>query len=229
MVNSITGNKQVHGVTEAGNYDHLIRYIVPGHPLLISSILDYIPDNPGRILELGCGTGIITEMILEKFPDAKITGIDISQEMLRVASEKPALRNVMFINGDLRGPWPDGPYDTVVSVLCLHHVSAAERAAVAKRVYEVLSPGGRFVCGDVFVGRSEWEEQLFTARWLRGMKDAGMPDDVVAGMDAARNERRPELRPVPWFCSVLENAGFERVTVPFTAGFVGQVVGFVSE
>jgi hypothetical protein len=61
------------------------------------------------------------------------------------------------------------------------------------------------------------------------MKDAGMPDDVVAGMDEARNERRPGLRPVPWFCSVLEKAGFDRGTVPFTAGFVGLVVGFMPE
>jgi len=229
MVNSITGSERVHGVTEAGNYDHLIRYIVPGHPQLISSILDYLPDDPECVLELGCGTGIITEMILEKSPDAKISGIDLSREMLRIASEKPALRNVNFIEGDLRGPWPARPHDAVVSALCLHHVSADERAAVVKRVFEALSPGGRFICGDVFVGRSEWEEQLFTARWLRGMKQAGMPDDVVAGMDAARNERRSELRPISWFYNVLEKAGFDRVTIPFTCGFVGLVVGFVPD
>jgi tRNA (cmo5U34)-methyltransferase len=168
-------------------------------------------------------------MILQKSPGAKISAIDLSQDMLRIASEKPALRDVTFLEGDLRGEWPDGHYDAVVSALCLHHVSADERAAVVKRAFEVLSPGGRFVCGDVFMGRSDWEERLFTARWLRGMKDAGMPEDVVAGMDAARNERRSELRPVPWFCDMLENAGFDRVTVPFTAGFVGLVVGFMPE
>lgn len=225
----MTGDEKVHGVTAAKNYDHLIGKIVPGHPLLISSILDYLPDNPGRVLELGCGTGIITEMILEKSPEARITGIDISQDMLHIASEKHELRSVNFIEGDLRSPWPDGPYDAIVSALCLHHVSADERAEVINRAFQALSPGGRFICGDVFRGESDWEEGIYTANWLRGMRDAGIPADVVEGMNSARNERRPELRPVPWFRDVLVKAGFIQVTVPVTAGFVGLVVGFSPE
>jgi phospholipid N-methyltransferase len=71
MMNNITGNERVHGVTEAGDYDHRIRHIVPGHPHLILPILGYLPETPEMILELGCGTGIITERILEKSPKVK--------------------------------------------------------------------------------------------------------------------------------------------------------------
>ncbi len=225
----MTEPERIHGVTVAGEYDHIIGNIVPGQSLLISTTLEYLPDNPGRVLELGCGTGILTEQILERSTGAEITGIDLSPDMLRIASEKPALRNVHFIAGDLRNAWPAGPYDTVVTSLCIHHVSADERATVVKRAYEALSPGGWFVCGDVFRGESDWEEEIFMDHWLQGMKKAGIPGEVIRGMNAARKERLPELRPVSWFRNVLLETGFSRVIVPFTAGFVGLVVGFKGE
>jgi len=221
--------EKIHGVTAAGEYDHLIGSIVPGQSLLISTTLEYLPDNPGRILELGCGTGILTEQILERFPGAEITGIDLSPDMLRVASEKPGLRNVHFIAGDLRDAWPAGPYDAIVTSLCIHHISAAERVTVVKRAYKALSRGGRFVCGDIFLGESGREEEIFLEYWLKGMKKAGIPDDVIRGMNAARNERRPELRPVSWFRTILLETGFSPVIIPFTAGFAGLVVGFMPE
>jgi tRNA (cmo5U34)-methyltransferase len=225
----MTEGERIHGAASAGDYDHLIGDIVPGQSLLLATILDYLPDNPRRILELGCGTGILTEMILDRFPGAEVTGIDLSPEMLRIASGKPALRDVKFIEGDLRDAWPAGPYDAVVTSLCIHHVSPGERAEVVRRARDALSPGGRFVCGDVFRGETNWEEQILTANWLRGMKTAGIPDDAMRGMTTARKERLPELRPVSWFREIIRDAGFSRVMVPFTAGFVGLVVGFTTE
>jgi len=225
----MTKSERIHGAAEAGDYDHLIGGIVPGQSLLLATILDYLPDTPRRVLELGCGTGILTEMILGQFPGAEVAGIDLSQDMLRVASAKPALRKVEFIDGDLRDAWPPGPYDAVVTSLCIHHVSPGERFEVVGRARDVLSPGGRFVCGDVFRGETDWEERILTANWLRGMHNAGIPDEVISGMAAARKERLPELRPVSWFRECLLDAGFPRVMVPFTAGFVGLVVGFGEE
>jgi tRNA (cmo5U34)-methyltransferase len=225
----MTEGEHIHGAAPAADYDHLIGNIAPGQSLLLATILDYLPDNPRCVLELGCGTGILTEMILERFPGAEVTGIDLSPDMLRIASGKHALRGVKFIEGDLRDAWPAGPYDAVVTSLCIHHVSSGERAEVVKRAHDALSPGGRFVCGDVFRGETDWEERILTANWLRGMNAAGVPDDVVRGMASARNGRLPELCPVSWFRERLRDAGFPRVMVPFTAGFVGLVVGFTEE
>jgi tRNA (cmo5U34)-methyltransferase len=219
----MTKGERIHGAAEAADYDHLIGDIVPGQSLLLATILDYLPDNPRRVLELGCGTGILTEMILDRFPGTEVAGIDLSPEMLHIASAKPALRGVKFIEGDLRDAWPPGPYDAVVTSLCIHHVSPEERAG------DVLSPGGRFVCGDVFRGETDWEERILSDNWLRGMKAAGVPEEAISGMAAARKERMPELRPVSWFRESLLDAGFPRVMVPFTAGFVGLVVGFREE
>ena len=54
--------------------------------------LDYFP----RILEIGCGTGVYTRLLEERYPDAEITSIDISEDMINVAKEKTKSDRVRF-------------------------------------------------------------------------------------------------------------------------------------
>ena len=51
--------------------------------------------------------------------------------------------------GRLEDELPAGPFDLVASALCIHHLDAAEKTELFRRVREVLAPGGRFVIGDV--------------------------------------------------------------------------------
>ncbi|MDD2473292.1 MULTISPECIES: class I SAM-dependent methyltransferase [unclassified Methanoculleus] len=217
---------QVHGVMEAEDYDRIIRAIVPGQPLLLATIVDYLPPHPRRVLELGCGTGILTAMIREECPGAEITGIDLSPEMLKKAAAKPELAEVRFLAQDLRDAWPEGRYDAIVTSLCLHHVSKEERVLVARRALRALSPGGRFICGDIFRARHDWEEEIQREIWCRNMKRGRAPDDVVRGMIAQREANMPGFTTVSEFQDMLTESGFDRATVPFTSGFVGLAVGF---
>ena len=222
----VTDTHQAHGVMEAEEYDRLIRAIVPSQPLLLDTIVDYLPSHPRRILELGCGTGILTVMVQEEYPDAEITGIDLSPEMLKVAAAKPGLERVRFIAQDLRDAWPTGRYDAIVTSLCLHHVSKEDRATVARRALMTLSPGGRFICGDIFHAGRDWEEEIQREVWCRGMKRRGASDDVVRGMVAQREKNLPEFTTVSEFRDMLVESGFDRAVAPFTSGSVGLVVGF---
>jgi ubiquinone/menaquinone biosynthesis C-methylase UbiE len=217
----------VHGVMDAEQYDNLIRSIVPCQPLLLSTIIDYLPKNPQNVLELGCGTGILTSMIREVYPEAEITGIDLSPEMLSLASEQSELKGVRFLAQDLRGAWPEGFYDAIVTSLCLHHVPKEDRVLVAQRAAGVLSPGGRFICGDVYRARHDWEEDLQREIWFGRMRHGGASEAVVQGMIAQREKHLPTFTTVSWFRDMLVESGFSRATVPFTSGFVGLVVGFV--
>ncbi|MGB4234845.1 MAG: class I SAM-dependent methyltransferase [Methanoregulaceae archaeon] len=216
----------VHGVMEADQYDGLIRSIVPVQALLLSSIIDYLPTGSQKILELGCGTGILTEMILGRYPDVEITAIDLSPEMLAIASEKPGLGRARFLVQDLRDSWPQECYDAVVTSLCLHHVPREDRIAVAKRAAQALAPDGRFICGDIFRAKEDWEERLLVEAWCRGMRLAGTPDDVIRGMIAQRAKHLPTFTTVAEFRDIVARSGFNRAAIPFTSGFVGMVVGF---
>ena len=224
----MNNTERVHGVMEAVQYDHLIQAIVPGQSLLLSTIIDTLPTPCGRVLELGCGTGIMTGMIRDACPDAEITAIDISCEMMEIASAKPELEGVLFLSRDLREPWPAGEYDAIVSSLCLHHVSPADRQEVARKASSVLHAGGRFICGDIFRAAEDWEERILTASWVKGMKREGAPDEVIEGMLRQRAGRLPEISTITDFRRSLLAAGFERTWVPFTHGFVGLAAGMMS-
>lgn len=222
----MTETHEIHGVMEAEEYDRLIRAIVPSQPLLLATIIDYLPPHPRRVLELGCGTGILTAMIREECPDAEITGIDLSPEMLKAAGAKPDLTRVEFFAQDLRDPWPAGRYDAIVTSLCLHHVPRDDRVMVARRALQALSPGGRFICGDIFRAEDNWKEQVQREIWCRSMKRGGASDDVIRGMITQRDKHIPTFTTVSWFREMLVESGFDRAVVPFTSGFVGLVVGF---
>ncbi|NYT17087.1 MAG: class I SAM-dependent methyltransferase [Methanomicrobiales archaeon] len=220
---------RVHGVMDAEQYDQLIRSIVPCQPALLSTIVDYLPPDSRNVLELGCGTGILTGMVREACPDAVITGIDLSPEMLTMTSVKPGLRGVRFIAQDLRDPWPAERYDAIITSLCLHHILPEERVVVARRAARALVPGGRFICGDIFGAEHGWEEQVLREIWARGMRREGAPEEVIMGMIAQREKHMPTFTTVSWFRDMLAGSGFARAMVPFTSGFVGLVVGFSPE
>lgn len=213
-------------VMDADQYDGLIGSIVPGQALLLSSIIDYLPPDPVKILELGCGTGILTGMILDRYPDAEITAIDLSAEMLAMASAKSSLGGVRFLERDLRDPWPQKRFDAVVTSLCLHHVPYQDRVTVARRAARTLAADGRFICGDIFRAEQDWEERLLMEIWCRGMKEGGASDDVIRGMIAQRAKHLPTFTTVGAFRDMLVKSGFDRAVIPFISGFVGLVVGF---
>jgi tRNA (cmo5U34)-methyltransferase len=102
-----------------------------------------------RILELGIGTGETARRVLAHHPDAQLVGIDSSRSMLEEA--RHALPGADLRVARLQDPLPEGPFDLVVSTLAVHHLDAAGKADLFRRVAAVLAPGGRFVLADVVV------------------------------------------------------------------------------
>lgn len=100
---------------------------------------------------------------------------------------------------------------------------------VARRALQALSPGGRFICGDIFRAGDDREEQMQREIWCRGMKRGGASDDVIRGMVAQREKHISTFTTVSEFREILVESGFGRAAVPFTSGFVGLVVGFAGD
>jgi tRNA (cmo5U34)-methyltransferase len=105
-----------------------------------------------RILELGTGTGETARRVLELHPEACLTGIDVSAEMLAQARETlpPARTDDLLVQG-IQDDLPEGPFDLVISALTVHHLDGPAKANLFDRVARVLRSGGRFVMGDVVV------------------------------------------------------------------------------
>ncbi|MGH2747908.1 MAG: class I SAM-dependent methyltransferase [Actinomycetota bacterium] len=105
-----------------------------------------------RILELGTGTGETARRVLRDYPRARLTGIDVSAEMIAAAERLlPADQIDELAVSALQDPLPEGPFELVISALTIHHLDAAGKADLFERVARVLRPEGRFVMGDVIV------------------------------------------------------------------------------
>jgi tRNA (cmo5U34)-methyltransferase len=133
------------------SYAELMREEVPDYELLQDVASAATGEDARRVLELGTGTGETTKRVLARHPRALLVGLDASREMLEHA--RPALPpdRVRLLVARLEDPLPAGPFDVVVSVLAVHHLDGPGKADLFKRLAAVLSPGGRFVLGDVVI------------------------------------------------------------------------------
>ncbi len=102
------------------------------------------PPGEGSVLDVGCGTGEITERLAETFLQASFVGVDLEEQHLARARSRcaPYQSRVRFQYGDaLALPFPDGQFDLVV---CRHLLQAVPDAGrVLLEIRRVLRPGGR--------------------------------------------------------------------------------------
>ncbi len=107
-------------------------------------LLTGVPDMPaGRIVDLGCGSGVLMGPLTSRWPDATVTGVDSSDEMLALArKDHPAADwpQVDWVNADIVTWQPAAPPDLIVSNAALHWVSDHE--LLFPRLLDGLAEGG---------------------------------------------------------------------------------------
>ena len=82
-----------------------------------------MPRAPGRILEIGCGRGDTTRMLLDRFPGATIVATDFDAAQVALASKRVVSKRVTFRQADAAMlPFPDGSFDLVIELNTFHHV-----------------------------------------------------------------------------------------------------------
>lgn len=135
----------------AGLYDDWFLKDVHYMRLLASIIERLLAYSPRRIIELGCGTGNLSVLIGKHFPEAEITGVDISRDLLNQASAKCASQpNVSLIEADIMATVKSIPDDaSVVSNYALHHLTDPDKQRLCGSLGRVMAPGNAVVIGDV--------------------------------------------------------------------------------
>jgi trans-aconitate 2-methyltransferase len=97
-------------------------------------------EAPSAVVDLGCGEGALTASLAQRWPGARVTGVDSSATMLTAAAAHAIPGRVEFVAGDVREWEPDDPVDVVVSNAVLHWVPGHDR--IMARWAGWLSPGG---------------------------------------------------------------------------------------
>jgi ubiquinone/menaquinone biosynthesis C-methylase UbiE len=80
----------------------------------VAAALETLPAPPQRVLDLGTGTGSVARLVKERFPDADVVGVDLSEAMIAEARAKTEDDQVRYVVADAqRLPFEDGVFDLV--------------------------------------------------------------------------------------------------------------------
>jgi tRNA (cmo5U34)-methyltransferase len=198
------------------SYDSLIRRAVPRYDEMTARLLDYVPRDAHRVLELGCGTGNLSLQLAGKFPAASLILVDGSPEMVAVTRSRiddagsrllnePAYLAVRFEELAL----PKGSLDLVVSSISLHHV--ADKASLYRRIRAVLRDGGRFCFADQIRGEPESNHRVNWDRWLEFCREPGncTEEEIESLLDHA--EAHDHYVPLSEHTALLSASGFTEI------------------
>lgn len=138
----------------AGDYDSRWAHYIAESTRETVQRLVLAPED--RLLDVGCGTGVLLERVRAEWPTARAVGVDLSFGMLGRARER-GIEAVSLVRGDVGAlPFSASCFDVVVSNSALHYWPDA--SAALREVTRVLRPGGRLVitdwCGDFLTCRA---------------------------------------------------------------------------
>jgi ubiquinone/menaquinone biosynthesis C-methylase UbiE len=158
----------------------------------VAEVLD--PRDGERILDIGCGTGLLTIEIARRMQTGEVIGVDASLPMIDVARRKRAGGVCGFEPGlgeDL--PFDDGRFDAVTSALFYHHVDLSVKRRCAAEMMRVLRQGGRILVADIDRPWN-WFGRLYAyGGWI-----ALRQPEIKENIDG-------------WLAPILREAGFEDV------------------
>lgn len=133
-------------------YMEIMAEEIPDYERLQDEVVAAAAAEPAAaILDLGIGSGLTARRVAEQHPAAATTGVDADPAMLAAAAATLDPDRTTLTCQRLEDPLPTGPFDLVVSMLAVHHLDAADKADLIRRVHDVLRPGGRLVLGDLVV------------------------------------------------------------------------------
>ncbi|WP_321971834.1 class I SAM-dependent methyltransferase [Paratractidigestivibacter sp.] len=158
------------------------------------------------VLDVGCGTGAVIELLHQKFPEARYTGLDLTPAMIDAAAAKE-LSNCEFVVGDAENlPFADASFDAVLSSNSFHHYP--NPGAFFAGALRVLRPGGRLILRD-------YTSSDFVV-WL--MNTFELPFVRLLGHGDVRVHKVSEFR------EMADAAGFEVEKLEAQKGFRAHLV-----
>jgi tRNA (cmo5U34)-methyltransferase len=134
-----------------GSPEHALDYLrradsIPHRVEGESTLLEFVPAQPKRILDLGSGAGRLLGLLKAARPGAQFVALDFSPTMLdALKKEFGADASVTITTHNLDQPLPAmGSFDAVVSSFAIHHVSHERKRALYQEIFNALAPTGIF-------------------------------------------------------------------------------------
>lgn len=167
-----------HLRVEVEAYDANIRQFIPDYETMLAQTAQCMAESTAEyVLDLGAGTGALSEAVLEHCPHCRVELIDVDGEMLDQARERlrPFRTRVRFTRRRFQGALPR--CDAVIASLALHHVSTlSEKQTVYGAIQAALEPKGVFVNADANMPTDPVQQQAAYATWAAHMVASGISE-----------------------------------------------------
>ena len=162
-------------------------------------LLAQVEREPGQtrhIVDLGCGPGRLTRQLAERWPEARVVGVDNSSEMLAKARPLAIPGRLEFVQADLASWSPAQPVDFILSNAALHWI--ADHDALFKRLAGWLAPGRTLAVQmpNRFEGpvQQAIDEAAADPRWADRLQGVGL--------------HKGSVQPSEWYVRRLQDLGF---------------------
>jgi len=160
-----------HFTDQANTYENLMEKLVPQYRKQHEIIHELLPEHSEkelRVLDLGCGNGALSKVVLKKLPNAFVSGFDLTPRMLEAYEENLAEFEGRYelMLGDYRFDAIGSNYDIVLAGLTLQHLTWGERKDFYKLIYSILNPDGVFILNDIIIDE-DWDTRKFQySSWM---------------------------------------------------------------
>ena len=203
---------------DADSYDRARRKLVPCFEDFYRTALELLPfgaDDRFELLDLGAGTGLLSAMIAEAFPSARLTLFDLTPAMLTIARQrlKPLGKRVKFVTADFAKTAPSQRYDAVVSALAIHHLPDSGKRHLFTDIFKYLTPGGIFINADQVAGEGLAIDERARQMWIKRARELKVGgSDLNAALVRMKQDMPATVgQQLAW----LREAGFSEVSCSY--------------
>lgn len=191
-------NVREHFDSEAGIFDEQVLKVVPYYREMLDALVTSIPFPAGkdiRVLDLGCGTGTISALVKSRFPNAHVTCVDVSQNMLDTAAKKlAAFKDIKYELADFHSYEIKEGYDAIVASLALHHLETIEdKTAMHKKIFNAMNKGGIFANADITISPDERIQSNYLKKWKDYILKTLPEDQADKNYERYLREDRPSI------------------------------------
>jgi tRNA (cmo5U34)-methyltransferase len=183
---------------------------------LITEASKRIVPNAKNLLDVGCGAGNYSLMMLTKIPDLNCTLVDLSKPMLDKALERVSQKTtnkVTILQGDIREvELTENHFDIILAGAVLHHLRGDnDWETTFKKLLNLLKPGGCFMISDLITQDTELLNEYTWQRYGDYLEGLGGKEYRQKVLDYVAKEDSP--RSMNYQLDLMKQVGFSKVEI----------------
>lgn len=215
------------------------KHFLPERELLFEILISFYKHFVGceddkRVLDLGCGDGIVSERLCRFNPQIQLVAVDGSEDMLIAAKKRLSPHNSkefakLSFEDLIEGKVDLGSFDFIVSSFAIHHLEGTQRRQLFEKILNILKPGSFFMNIDVVLPKAKVHEDWYYNLWQEWIQRHEKQETLSESFTHLPQEAR--TRPENFYDNLenqlddMQAVGFGEVACHYQHGLFGIYSG----